>query len=490
MQLLKRLWLPLTCLSLVLLAGWLAENLFSDLLASLASETWTALFQAWQVLLWLAGGFVVDQLVRALIWDGLVLRLRGQRVPRLMQQMFGLVIFFLVIVGIVGMVFDRPVTAIWTATGGLGIVVGLAVRDMILDVFSGIAINVEQPFKIGHWICILHRDFKEIEITDGIGCVTEINWRTTRIRTIENNTIVIPNSKLSSTSIVNFTLPGADSRFELDVSLDASVPVERGLRILGAAVQSLVGEVLIPERKSKVKVNEIDEVGVSYRIKYWIRPAESSPSSARHRVTSSILAHLRQAGITLAYPKQDLFYQEMPPRQLDTLSLAGRIELLSQNRLFGSLEEEARESLATTMKRRFYKAGGDLIRQGDEGDSMFILFEGLVAVVIDRDGEEVKVAQMEPGSFFGEMSLLTGDPRSATIRGLTDTVAFEITRDDLDSVLKQLPEVAETLSRAVAKHQLADSAREEMSAQEREAQTENAARQIVNKMKSFFKGVF
>ncbi len=490
MELLKRLWPPLACLILVLLAGWLAETFFSEALARLSAETWTALLQAWQVLLWASGAFLVDRLFRTLIWDGLVRQLRGRPVPRLMQQMFGLVIYFLALVGIVGMVFERPVTAIWTATGGLGIVVGLAVRDLILDFFSGIAINVEQPFVIGDWICILDRDFWNSEISNGIGCIAEINWRTTRIRTIENNTLVIPNSKLSTATITNFGMPSADSRFELDVSLDPSVPYERALRILGAAVQSLVGEVLLPERKSKVKVSGLDQVGVTYRIKYWIRPAETSPSRARHRVTSSILAHLKQAGITLAYPKQDLFYQEMPPRQTDTLSLAGRVELLSRNRLFGSLDQQAREVLAPAMKRRYFEAGRDLIRQGDEGASMFILVEGLVAVLIVRDGEEVKVAQMEPGSFFGEMSLLTGDPRSATIRAATDTVAFEITRDDLDTVLKQRPEVAETLSRAVARHQLADSARAEMSAKEREAQTENAARQIVNKMKSFFQGVF
>ncbi len=109
----------------------------------------------------------------------------------------------------------------------------------------------------------------------------------------------------------------------------------------------------------------------------------------------------------------------------------------------------------------------------------------------NSNGERIRVGQIEPGEFFGEMSLLTGEPRTASIVAGTDVVAHEITKDHMRTLLRKRPEVAETISKVVAHRRLLNTQTlANATAEEKIEQTENLAQQIMSKMKSFFKGVF
>ena len=491
MNSIRRLVVPSLALLFLVVVAYLRPDLLEEFQTAAFDRTQVALALSLQIGLWIIGAFFVDRVFKVLIWEGLVRKALGVQVPRLVQELFTVLLFVLALIGVVGVVFGRSVTGIWATTGGVGIVVGFALRNMIHDVFAGIALNIERPIKIGDWIWIHDRDFDDPETS--IGCVTEINWRTTRLKTIENNTLVLPNSQMSEAKFTNFSVPSVESRFELFVSLDASVPASRALRVLNAALLALVEEgVLIRERKSKAKADGLDHLGVRYKLKYWIRPAEVSPSTARHRVLTSVLDQLSHAGIGLAYPKTDLFHAPMPARQLDSQSLEDRTELLARISLFAEIEEDERRILARSMQERFLDRGGELTRQGEPGSSMFILVEGLLQVLIDLRGEgsEEKVGQILPGAFLGEMSALTGEDRSATVRAATDAVVYEITRDALAELLEGRPEIAETMSRAVANHRLEDKqARSQWSEVEKEEETRTAARQIMDRMMSFFRGV-
>jgi len=216
-------------------------------------------------------------------------------------------------------------------------------------------------------------------------------------------------------------------------------------------------------------------------------------AGSRSLVNNSILVHLKQAGITPAYPKQDLFYAEMPVRHLDASTVEDRAELLGQTDLFKHLQKKELQQLATDMKRQRYGRGEKLIQQGENGASMFILSEGLLHAFISTNGEEgdIKVGQIIPGQFFGEMSLLTGECRSATIVAMTDVIAHEITKDNINGLLKKRPRLAETMSKVVAERKVLNSqAMATATLEERIEETESLARQIMGKMKSFFKGIF
>src|SRR5262249_4821873 len=126
--------------------------------------------------------------------------------------------------------------------------------------------------------------------------------------------------------------------------------------------------------------------------------------------------------------------------------------------LFEALEPQELAALADDMTERFFPSGDAVIRRGDSGESMFIVAEGTLDVY-SRAGEnshEVLLGHLEPGEFFGEMSFLTGDPRPATVLAATDVVAYEITKQDLDPIVRGRPALAEVIGRVVAERHMSE----------------------------------
>jgi CRP-like cAMP-binding protein len=112
------------------------------------------------------------------------------------------------------------------------------------------------------------------------------------------------------------------------------------------------------------------------------------------------------------------------------------------------LDEPARLRLAASAREQAFAADEPIIRQGDPGTSMFVIEQGRVAVsVADAGGGTSHLAELGPGEFFGEMSLLTGEPRSATVTALVETRLLTIDKDAFRPCLQAEPRLAETLER-------------------------------------------
>ncbi|MGB0591813.1 MAG: cyclic nucleotide-binding domain-containing protein [Myxococcota bacterium] len=439
--------------------------------------------------IWLTSAFFVNRLLSVFFWELGVERTIGAPVPRLVKDILALLIFLVALSGIISFVFGQPVTGLWATSGAVGIIVGFALRSMILDIFSGLAFNIDRSYRIGDWVQIHGRQIN-LHI---IGCIQEINWRTTRLKTTDNNMVVVPNSVMGQSIITNFMTPEPESRFELFFTLDFSVPTDRALRVLEAAVRSVMGtKGPLETPPAKVRVNGVSSIGVEYCIRYWTLPAQVSPRKARHVVISSVLGHLKSAGLMLAYPKGDLFTADMPPRQLDANSESDLRALVGRIELFSHLADDELALLTATITRRVYDEGDHLIECGALGDSMFILVEGLVYVYADiaGNGEELKVAQIVPGQFFGEMSLLTGEARSATITAASGAVAYEIGKDAMANLLQRRPELAEEMSGIIAERKMRnEQALSAATHEEKEEHKTSVAGQILGAMRDFFRGV-
>lgn len=488
----RRLWRPFIVFTLF--AGFTIYN--RDLLlqfgSDAVSQSQKVIAYGVQIGIWLSAAHFFNRLVIVFVWDGLVARTLGAPVPRLIKDIFTIVVYVIALTGIVGMVFKQSVTGFWATSGVVGIVLGFALRNIILDVFTGLAVNIDRPYKIGDWVKV-HGSSADRDI---VGKVLEVNWRTTRLETEDDSVVIMPNSLFSTTVVTNFWGAGPHSRFDTNFCLDFSVPTDRASRVLKAGARAVVGKMNILEKpEPNVVINRTTEMGIEYSVRYWMSGLGDgvTQAAARSLVNQSILEHLQQAGITPAYPKQDLYYAKMPTRHLDASSLEDRTKLLARTELFQQLETEELRELAGRMNQVHFKNGEKVIKQGDAGDSMFILSEGLLHAFISghNNGAEIHVGQIIPGEFFGEMSLLTGAPRGATLVAMTDVVAHEITKDSMNGLLSKRPEIAELISRVVAERRIRNS--EQManaSLEERIEQTESLAKQIMAKMRSFFRGVF
>lgn len=206
-----------------------------------------------------------------------------------------------------------------------------------------------------------------------------------------------------------------------------------------------------------------------------------------------MLEHLRHAGLTLANQKQDLYLARMPRRQLDAADLKDRVLLLSRVDLFDSLPAEELETLAFEMPRSLYRQGSTVIEQGAEGNSMFIVFEGLLRAAITFPGETAStvVGQIQPGGFFGEMSLLTGEPRTASVAAATDTLLYEITTSQMDGLFRRHPDLADAISQVIAERRLRnDDAYVRSTRSEQAQQRADLAKRILGEIRGFFHDVF
>jgi small-conductance mechanosensitive channel/CRP-like cAMP-binding protein len=485
----KRLAIPAVLFLLFLGLAFFSDEMLAQFGEEAVSRGRMIATYAVKTGIWLTSAFFVNRLLSVFFWELGVERAIGAPVPRLIKDILALLIFLVALSGIISFVFNQPVTGLWATSGAVGIIIGFALRSMILDIFSGLAFNIDRSYRIGDWVQLHGRQIN-LHI---VGCIQEINWRTTRLRTTANNMVVVPNSVMGQTIITNFMTPDPESRFELFFTLDFSVPTDRAMRVLKAAVRSVAGEQgPLDTPPAKVRVNGVSSIGVEYCIRYWTHPAKLSPRKTRHVVIHSVLAHLKSAGLMLAYPKGDLFTAEMPSRQLDANSEADLRALVGRIELFSHLADDELALLTETITRRVYDEGDNLIECGALGDSMFILVEGLVYVYADvaGDGTEIKVAQIVPGQFFGEMSLLTGEARSATITAASDAVAYEIGKDAMAKLLQRRPELAEVMSGIIAERKMRnEQALSAASCEEKEEHKTSIAGQILGAMRDFFRGV-
>ena len=159
--------------------------------------------------------------------------------------------------------------------------------------------------------------------------------------------------------------------------------------------------------------------------------------------------------------------------------------------LFASLDDDEIAQLAASIAQRRFEAGDVVIEKDAPGDSMFFVVEGLLYVLAAVDGraEPLRVGQIGAGAFFGEMSLLTGEPRSATLCAATETVAFEITRDDLRDLFARRPEVVKQIAKVVAQRQAQRSdALDRATADEVRAETASLSERIFERITRLFGG--
>ncbi len=439
-------------------------------------------------LAWIAGAFATISAVNLFFWEGLVAQIAGRPVPTLLKNVLAVIVFVLAITGIIGVVFGRDVTGIWATSGVVGIVLGFALRSMIQDIFTGIAINLDGSLKAGDWIALHDRDFGMAE--EKYGQLLDIGWRVSRMQLENRNVIVVPNSRMGMMPVTNFAHSDYVSRLQTELVIDFDVPTERARRILLAGVTAAVGKPgILPAPPPEVVIGDATDNGVKYFIRFSGDVTASSQSTMLDEVMTHLLQHLRIAGLTPALPKEDVFIERRPNRILAHEDLGDRVEVLTRVDLFArALKSKELETLAGQVSVAAFGPARDLVRQGAVGESMFIVTEGIAEVRLreNEDSDPIVVGRIEAGQVFGEMSLFTGEPRSASVVAVTGVVVYEITQAHFEKLLSSRPAIADQISALIAERRLRTAAAREATTQDAESQSQALKEQILEKMKSVF----
>lgn len=321
-----------------------------------------------------------------------------------------------------------------TAAAG-AVVLGLALQDTLGNAIAGLALQADQPYKVGDWI----------RVGDHEGRVTEISWRSTVLRTRESTLVALPNSSIADGPIVNFSEPAPPTRIFVEVGVSYTTPPNLVKTVIAEALAQVPLAMASPA--PDVQLVDFGASAMTYRARCFVQDMERS-SLAQDQMRTAIWYAFQRHGLEIPYPIQVEYSREsMPgvdiPEQRELPALLGSCALL------GGLDADARSQLAASARPRFYGAGEVLVRQGATGRTCFVVARGEVRVSIAPDDREV--ARLRPGDVFGEMSWLTGEPRSATVTASCDTVVFELDDTTLRQLASGSPRVLETLAEAVSR---------------------------------------
>ncbi len=344
------------------------------------------------------------------------------------------------LLGLFGIVYSRIPTGIWIVTALSALVFGIVYyKDIVMRVLYPRSVE-DYAFSVGDWITVYDSELHERLQ----GLVTATDYRTTHLVDDQGRPCTLPNRLLSGAAVASEATDGRHARFETQVVLDPAVPIDRAMRVLEAGALAAVrpgGPVKNPA--PAVSVQEIGERGVTFNVAYSIDLSASAKVGAQALLVRSLVEHVQQSGLSLMGGSTNAAGNEVT-RSMDVRTLEGRMATLAGIELFENLDTDALAEIARHMKAILFKKGHTIMREGDSGHSMFVLVEGLLQVYKrspDAAGL-IGVGKIHPRYFFGEMSLLTGQPRSATVVAETDSVSMEIRREDISDLLIRRPEIA------------------------------------------------
>jgi small-conductance mechanosensitive channel/CRP-like cAMP-binding protein len=388
--------------------------------------------------------FVALGLGEELLLDRWILR-RGAGIPRLMREIVRTAVFILAVLLTIRYVFDVPLSSIVISSTVLTAVIGFALQDLLKNVIAGIALQVERPFDVGHWV----------EINKQIGRVVEMSWRATRVITIDGNYVIYPNSILAQSELINYTIGSPVQALHVQIGVAPHYPPNMIKRVLTEA--ALASPHVCRDPPPSIKLVQFGDYGVTYDIKFWLYSFDQY-TDKRDAVMTSAWYFLNRAGVKLPFPIRQVYLHQVDPISESAEQRERVVRLVADLRrvdLFAVLDDDELRHLAAHVQVRLYARGEVLVRQGAIDTTFFIICSGCVRVEVDDHlGDQraaMTVNQLGLGDFFGEMALLTGEPRSATVVAEEDTEALVVDRVDLAPLLQANPELPERLGAVLAR---------------------------------------
>jgi small-conductance mechanosensitive channel/CRP-like cAMP-binding protein len=326
---------------------------------------------------------------------------------------------------IVDFVFAVPIGGLLATSGIIAIVLGLALQNTLADVFSGIAVGVERPYRAGDLIWV------EGEIE---GQVVQVTWRSTHIATGQNNIAIVPNSVMAKARIINRSRPSLVRGGSVSVRLDPTIPPQHCEAALIAAARSC--PLLLDHPAPEVACIALSGDGCSYQLEFSVA-SSSLLTKAQNQLLTAMHRHLRAAGIALAVAGQTTL--PAPPAPTPA-------EILEKSDLFGMIEPEQRDLLASHFETLNLQTGDVLIRQDAEPDALYVIASGAVEVAVaEAAGPPRVVHHIQPGESVGAIGLITGARYAATATARTPVKAYRLDKDAIADAIRMQPKLAKGL---------------------------------------------
>ncbi|MEO6742345.1 MAG: mechanosensitive ion channel family protein [Chthoniobacteraceae bacterium] len=395
--------------------------------------------RAFHAALIILGVIFALQLLRSFYWQRWFSLRHGAEAPKLLQQVFGFAVFCVALALVLRVAYGFRVDAFLAGSGIVAVVIGLAMQETLANIVSGIALQFGKPFLVGDWLIV---DSQRAE-------VIEMNWRSTKLRTNDDYYVDIPNKAIVSHTITNLSYPTKTHSNRIRIGFEYTVPPNHVRELLRRATANAPGVLDMPP--PKVFLKEFGESAIIYEIKYSLDD-ERRFNDIEDAIRTNVWYEARRAGLAIPFPMRTVeVRRHVAGSAKPTSDLR---EKLARQELLAPLDDEQKNRLLDHARLVRFGRGEKVIRQGSEGCSMFVIVHGEVDVVIHANGTDTTVATLHPGEAFGEMCLLTGEKRSATVLAKSDCELWEIDRAHLQPLIQENQALAERLSEMLARRQM------------------------------------
>jgi small-conductance mechanosensitive channel/CRP-like cAMP-binding protein len=392
---------------------------------------------AWGVLVFV-GATALFGLVRAFLESRIVKEELGFKIPALLLDAARWIFWITMIFVVVGGIWKKTewFNALFTASAVGTVILGLALQETLANFIAGVALLSERTYALGDWVWLGEEE----------GEVVGISRRTTRLLTRQGDILVLPNRQVASNRIRNMSLPTTVHAEFVHLPASRDAPPNRVRLVLRQAIREVSAILADPPPRMRLR-RHVPE-GAEYEVKFWTTDIAGLPD-VRSDLMIQIWYHFRRAGIEVPYPVQEWRRGPRVERgsPADGAFDAARARLATVP-FFAAMPDDLLAALARGARFLDYGAGEHVVHQGQPGDDCYVVESGSVAVDVSEAGSSRQVAVLDPGDLFGEMSLLTGEPRSASVRALDDARLLRLGAESLREVLAKAPELALRLAEA------------------------------------------
>jgi branched-chain amino acid transport system substrate-binding protein len=419
--------------------------LFDWLVDKTSNYNLRLIIMIFDVLWWIIPAYLLNLAAERFLWTPLEER-SGRSIPKNARRFVAAVIYILAVFGIVAFVFNQKLTSLLATSGMFAMIVGLAIQVNISNVFAGIAINLDRPFRTGDWVII--GKFEE-------GVVTDITWRATRLRTRNGCILSIPNSEASETAIHNFSYPDDSYWQYFTVYVDPRHPPKRVKKILLDAALSVKAVLRDPPPSTRyLGLNEaMTSLSKPWAANYLISVCVRDYGKKflhNESVWERVYEHLNNQGIEPILERKEIQVQQKAAFSYTEPFLHDAAEILTKLDIFQPILFEARSYICHRIKKHELKAHETITHEGKPLSSLFVIAEGVVGLwCANEDGELIELDRIGVGNYFGEMSLFTGEYAYYTSITASRSILYEIDKINMAPFVVERPDYWEYLARVL-----------------------------------------
>lgn len=361
-------------------------------------------------------------------------------------------------------------------------VIGFSLQDTLGNIMGGMALQMERSIAVNDWVRI-----NEVE-----GIVREIRWRHTSIETRNWDTVVIPNSQLMKTQVVVLGRRSGKPKLHrmwVRFNVDFRSTPTNVIQIVLSALRNETIPGVAADPPPDCILMSFEESYANYAARYWLTDFANDEGTSSV-VRTRIFFALQRAGIHLSIPAESVFLTmkgRARKARKQELEVQRRTTALRNASIFQPLTEEEQRELADGLGLARFARGEVVTRQGNEAHYLYIMASGQAEMCITVGEETRPVTTLRAGDCFGEMGLMLGEPRQATVTALEDITCYRLDKDAFLKTLRHRPEIADGMSHLLTDRKLKlDAIREGISQSaihERAAGTQQA---LLKRIRAFF----